>query len=298
MEKFGEIMKSCLNCNDLTRESVDCMECVNEGIHYINWKPVEALKPLPMKENKMEDYEITTQVDGLVHLMRKVDEKHIIKIRVKPWGEVYFEHSTKFSLEVLKRAQELWDESNIELVLPENRIIEVYPYSKEQYYYEGYYITKSFATEIMEESCEKVDEVLSKDNATVRFDGITGTIFDNETQQIPEPTNEQIQNYNTTILKQLAKPHGRTHYYKFTLDFCEDYSIRFFLEFSDRKDYEQNWYLKSHKLKEHTLLTKEMAEDLIRKSCTTFVEEIIGRRSGKKYEKIVVSKDKLVKFTE
>lgn len=120
----------------------------------------------------------------------------------------------------------------------------------------------------------------------------------NETQQIPEPTNEQIQNYNTTILKQLAKPHGRTHYYKFTLDFCEDYSIRFFLEFSDRKDYEQNWYLKSHKLKEHTLLTKEMAEDLIRKSCTTFVEEIIGRRVGKKYEKIVVSKDKLVKFTE
>lgn len=120
----------------------------------------------------------------------------------------------------------------------------------------------------------------------------------NETQQIPEPTNEQIQNYNTTILKQLAKPHGRTHYYKFTLDFCEDYSIRFFLEFSDRKDYEQNWYLKSHKLKEHTLLTKEMAEDLIRKSCTTFVEEIIGRRSGKKYEKIVVSKDKLVKFIE
>ena len=109
---------------------------------------------------------------------------------------------------------------------------------------------------------------------------------------------EQIQNYNNTILKQLAKPHGRTHYYKFILDFCEDYSIRFFLEFSDRKDYEQNWYLKSHKLKEHTLLTKEMAEDLIRKSCTTFVEEIIGRRVGKKYEKIVVSKDKLVKFTE
>ncbi len=172
MEKLGEIMKSCLNCNDLTRESVDCIECVNEGIHYINWKPIKILKPLHMVE------------------------------------------------------------------------------------------------------------------------------LDNETQQIPEPTNEQIQNYNTTILKQLAKPHGRTHYYKFTLDFCEDYSIRFFLEFSDRKDYEQNWYLKSHKLKEHTLLTKEMAEDLIRKSCTTFVEEIIGRRVGKKYEKIVVSKDKLVKFTE
>ena len=195
MEKLGEIMRSCLNCNDLTRHNDDCLDCVKEGSH-INWKPVETFQPLPMEEIKVEDYEVTTQADGLIHLMAKVDE----------------------------------------------------------------------------------------------------TL--NETQQIPEPTNEQIQNYNTTILKQLAKPHGRTHYYKFTLDFCEDYSIRFFLEFSDRKDYEQNWYLKSHKLKEHTLLTKEMAEDLIRKSCTTFVEEIIGRRVGKKYEKIVVSKDKLVKFTE
>ena len=120
----------------------------------------------------------------------------------------------------------------------------------------------------------------------------------NLSQQIPEPTQEQTQNYNNTILKQLAKPQGRTHYYKFTLDFCEDYSIRFFLEFSDRKDYEGNWYLKSHKLKEYSLLSKDMAEDLIRKSCTTFVEEIIGRRSEKKYEKIVVSKHKLVKFVE
>ena len=244
-----------------------------------------------MIELDVENYEVTTQADGLVHLMRKVDEKHIIKIRVKTWGEVYFEHSTKFSLEVLKRAKELWDENNIELVLPENRIIEVYPYNKEQYYYEGYYITKSFTTEILEEeSCEKVDKV-SLDNPE----------HPANQELLPELDAfnlEQIQNYNNTILKQLAKPHGRTHYYKFILDFCEDYSIRFFLEFSDRKDYEQNWYLKSHKLKEHTLLTKEMAEDLIRKSCTTFVEEIIGRRSGKKYEKIVVSKDKLVKFTE
>ena len=213
MEKFGEIMKSCLNCNDLRENNADCLGCNIDNSH-INGKPVEIFKPLHMVELNTEDYEVTTQADGLVELMTKVDE------------------------------------------------------------------------------------VLSKDNAAIRFDGITGTVFDNETQQIPEPTNEQIQNYNTTILKQLAKPHGRTHYYKFTLDFCEDYSIRFFLEFSDRKDYEQNWYLKSHKLKEHTLLTKEMAEDLIRKSCTTFVEEIIGRRVGKKYEKIVVSKDKLVKFTE
>ena len=206
MEKLGEIMKSCENCNDLARHNGDCLyTCLVEGKH-INWKPVEILKPLHMEEINVDAYEVTTQADGLVKLMRKVDEASLDSP----------EHPAN---------QEL---------LPELDAFNL----------------------------------------------------------------EQIQNYNNTILKQLAKPHGRTHYYKFTLDFCEDYSIRFFLEFSDRKDYEQNWYLKSHKLKEHTLLTKEMAEDLIRKSCTTFVEEIIGRRSGKKYEKIVVSKDKLVKFTE
>ena len=74
MEKFGEIMKSCLNCNDLTRHNGDCLHtCLVEGIH-INRKPVEILKPLHMVELDTEDYEVTTQADGLVKLMRKVDE--------------------------------------------------------------------------------------------------------------------------------------------------------------------------------------------------------------------------------
>ena len=199
MEKLGEIMKTCNNCKFEGNKGC-CDTCSICNDTFSNWQP------LPMEEIKVENYEVITQADGLVHLMRKVDEVNLDNP----------EHPAN---------QEL---------LPELDAFNL----------------------------------------------------------------GQIQNYNNTILKQLAKPHGRTHYYKFTLDFCEDYSIRFFLEFSDRKDYEQNWYLKSHKLKEHTLLTKEMAEDLIRKSCTTFVEEIIGRRVGKKYEKIVVSKDKLVKFTD
>ena len=41
-----------------------------------------------------------------------------------------------------------------------------------------------------------------------------------------------------------------------------------------------------------------MADDLIIKLCKIEAEEIIGRRSGKKYEKVIVSKDKLIKFTE
>ena len=76
MEKLGEIMKSCLNCNDLTRHNDDCLACVVGGSH-INWKPVEILKPLPMEEIKVEDYEVTTQADGLIKLMTKVDEARL-----------------------------------------------------------------------------------------------------------------------------------------------------------------------------------------------------------------------------
>ena len=73
MEKLGEIMKSCLNCKYSTEHYTGCSECVEWG-KYINWKPVEILKPLPMGEIKVEDYEVTTQTDGLVKLMTKVDE--------------------------------------------------------------------------------------------------------------------------------------------------------------------------------------------------------------------------------
>ena len=73
MEKFGEIMKSCLNCNDLTRQNDDCLDCVKEGSR-INWKPVEILKPLHMEEINVDAYEVTTQADGLVKLITKVDE--------------------------------------------------------------------------------------------------------------------------------------------------------------------------------------------------------------------------------
>ena len=106
------------------------------------------------------------------------------------------------------------------------------------------------------------------------------------------------ENYNNSILKQLSKMQHRTHYYKFQLEFDNDYSIRYYLEFESRPECVGNYYLKSHSKNEYSLLPKEMAEDLIRKLCKSEAEEIIGRRSGKKYEKVVVSKDKLIKFTE
>lgn len=236
--------------------------------------------------------------------------KPIIKVRVKTWDEMVEQYGW-FCEDTIDLTPFGWHKE-LEKLIPEDRIIEVIEkYKSNEYYMVNYLyrISQDAIAEIIEPTFDvksqadglvqlmsKVDEALVE--SINKFGGVNGTVFENTTQQIPEPTQEQIQNYNNTILKQLAKPNGRTHYYKFTLDFCEDYSIRFFLEFSDRKDYEGNWYLKSHKLKEYSLLSKDMAEDLIRKSCTTFVEEIVGRRSGKKYEKIVVSKDKLVKFVE
>lgn len=220
--------------------------------------------------------------------------KPTIKIRVKTWDEMVEQYGW-FCEGTIDLNPFGWHKE-LEKLIPEDRIIEVIEkYKSNEYYMVNYLygISQDAVAEIIEPNFElkPLAEILEEESC--QKVGINSP-----TQQIPEPTQEQIQNYNNTILKQLAKPNGRTHYYKFTLDFCEDYSIRFFLEFSDRKDYEGNWYLKSHKLKEYSLLSKDMAEDLIRKSCTTFVEEIVGRRSGKKYEKIVVSKDKLVKFIE
>ena len=106
------------------------------------------------------------------------------------------------------------------------------------------------------------------------------------------------ENYNNSIIKHLSKMQHRTHYYKFPLEFDNDYSIRYYLEFESRPEYVGNYYLKSHSKNEYSLLPKEMAEDLIKKLCKIEAEEIIGRRSGKKYEKVIVGKDKLIKFTE
>lgn len=72
MENLGEIVKSCLNCKDMTSHSTDCFGCVERGNH-INWKPLGKFQPIPMQEVKVEEYEIKSQADGLVQLMSKVD---------------------------------------------------------------------------------------------------------------------------------------------------------------------------------------------------------------------------------
>ena len=200
--------------------------------------------------------------------------------------------------------------TDLECEIPDDRIIEVSIEShrcrgvkeKAYYYYRDYGI-----------SPDAIEEYLTDESGS----DLTNPLHPVNSELLPELKSEQefklkpiaeilkeeskpkaTENYNNSIVKHLSKMQHRTHYYKFQLEFDNDYSIRYYLEFESRPEYVGNYYLKSHSKNEYSLLPKEMAEDLIRKLCKIEAEEIIGRRSGKKYEKIVVSKAKLVKFTE
>lgn len=116
--------------------------------------------------------------------------------------------------------------------------------------------------------------------------------------QIPEPDIKQVKSDNFKVLKSLRKSASRIHYYKFALNFSEDYSIRYFLEFEDRPELVREFVMKSHSKREYSVIPRSMAEDLIGKLCEIPCEEVIGRRINKNYEKIVISENKLVRFTE
>ena len=262
MEKLGEIMKTCNNCKFEGNKGC-CDTCSICDDTFSNWQP------LPMEEIKIEDYEVTTQSDGLVHLMAKVDEKPSIKVRVKTWDEVYFEHSTKFSPEVFKRAKELWDESKIELVLPENRIIEVYPHNKEQYYYEGHYIAKNFTT---------------------------------DQELLPELDAFKLTNSNLAIFKQIQNKSHLCHYTKFQLDFDINTSIRFIHAFDDRPELVGKFIYKHHEEKLFSVIEPQLAEHFIKTQCSSEAEEFINRYVGqgkkRQYRRIKVTKNSLTKYFE
>lgn len=197
----------------------------------------------------------------------------------------------------------------LECEIPDDRIIEVSIESyrcrgvkEKAYYYMGYGISEDAIEEYLTDesgndltnplhpaNCELLPELKSEQEFKLKP---LAEILEEESK--PKAT----ENYNNSIIKHLSKMQHRTHYYKFQLEFDNDYSIRYYLEFESRPECIGNYYLKSHSKNEYSLLPKEMAEDLIRKLCKIEAEEIIGRRNGKKYEKIVVGKDKLIKFTE
>lgn len=232
-----------------------------------------------------------------------------MKVKIKSWERMveefgyYYSDKWLLDLKIFNWHKALEDE------IPDDRIIEV---SIKRHIYEGveenYYCYRGY--EISEDA---IEEYLTDESGN----DLTNPLHPVNSELLPELKSEQefklkplaeileeeskpkaIENYNNSIIKHLSKMQHRTHYYKFQLEFDNDYSIRYYLEFESRPECVRNYYLKSHSKNEYSLLPKEMAEDLIRKLCKIEAEEIIGRRSGKKYEKIVVGKDILIKFTE
>ena len=76
-----------------------------------------------------------------------------------------------------------------------------------------------------------------------------------------------------------------THYIKFTLD--EDLSIRTFVNFQDRPGmaHKDEFWLWNHKTKEVMTISQKIALTLM--PIVVKTEEIIGRKIGNKYQKIV-----------
>ena len=231
----------------------------------------------------------------------------IIRVRVKTWDEVYFEHSTKFSPEVFKRAKEFWDESKIELVLPENRIIEVYPHNKEQYYYEGYYIAKNFITEIREEeSCEKVSldnpEHPANQELLPELDAFNQAKARENLLKFCDKATLTIN--NLAIFKQIQNKSHLCHYTKFQLDYDINTSIRFIHAFDDRPELVGKFIYKHHEEKLFSVIEPQLAEHFIKTQCSSEAEEFInryvgqGKGKGKKYRRIKVTENSLTKYFE
>lgn len=228
-----------------------------------------------------------------------------MKVKIKSWERMVEENDYSDNEEIYLD-EDIVFTSRMEELLPDDRIIEVGGLNSD-----GFYPwINSVKWEI---SAEMIEEYLTDELGN----DLTNPLHPANCELLPELKSEQefklkplaeileeeskpkaIENYNNSIIKHLSKMQHRIYYYKFQLEFDNDYSIRYYLEFESRPECIGNYYLKSHSKNEYSLLPKEMAEDLIRKLCKIEAEEIIGRRSGKKYEKIVVGKDKLIKFTE
>lgn len=189
--------------------------------------------------------------------------------------------------------------------LPKDRIIEL---SEDRKWQDGCHYSDWMVAEYLDKLIETTSEQTTPQDVVAEYIADINIPVDLENPDHPanqpflpeldEFNLKQVKSDNFKVLKSLRKSAGRTHYFKYQLNFSEDYSLRYFLQFEDRPEYEGQFVLKSHSKRESSIITRSMAEDLIGKLCEIPCEEIIGRRLGKNYEKIVISENKLVRFTE
>lgn len=132
---------------------------------------------------------------------------------------------------------------------------------------------------------------------TILSEHVTGIKSDEQVSKVHSEEPTEVCNTNTlstkmqfavnptkSSLNKLTIKHS-THYIKFTLD--EELSIRKFVNFQDRPGmvYQDKFWLWNHKTKEVMAISQKIALTLM--PIVVKTEEIIGRKIGNKYQKIV-----------
>lgn len=132
---------------------------------------------------------------------------------------------------------------------------------------------------------------------TILSEHVTGIKSDEQVSKVHSEETTEVCNTNTlstkmqfavnptkSSLNKLTLKHS-THYIKFTLD--EELSIRKFVNFQDRPGmvYQDKFWLWNHKTKEVMAISQKIALTLM--PIVVKTEEIIGRKIGNKYQKIV-----------
>lgn len=225
-------------------------------------------------------------------------------VKIKSWNEM-LEIGSEIDSEIDYEGDDYTFTKGMENELPENRIIEL---SEDRKWQDGCHYSDWMIAEYIDKLIETKSEQITPQDIVAEYVESINILVDLDSPDHPanheilpeldEFNLKQVKSDNFKVLKSLRKSASRTHYYKFPLNFSEDYSLRYFLQFEDRPEYEGQFVLKSHSKRESSIITRSMAEDLIGKLCEIPCEEVIGRRINKNYEKIVISENKLVRFTE
>ncbi len=216
-------------------------------------------------------------------------------VKIKSWNEM-LEVGYARGSEIDYAGDDYTFTRGMENGLPENRIIEL---SEDRKWQDGCHYSDWMVAEYLDKLIETTSEQITpQDVAAEYLDSPEHPANQEILPELDEFNLKQVKSDNFKLLKTLRKSASRTHYFKFQLNFSEDYSIRYFLQFEDRKECEGQFVLKSHSKRESSIITRSMAEDLIGKLCEIPCEEIIGRKVGGNYEKIIISENKLVRFTE
>ena len=126
-------------------------------------------------------------------------------------------------------------------------------------------------------------------------------IFEETPEIVEQPSEQEILNktkeYNSKLIPQcnFQKSH-HIHYIKFPL--TENLSIRYFFSFQNQPEKSGKFYMKNHKEKTYSEIDIESVKELLSNFCKEKGIEIIGRRVGQNYRKVVISDGVLISEIE